>query len=63
MPYPVIDIDECITCGACMEACPMDVLDVADAFVEVVEGESCTGCGSCLDACPAGAITEIAEDD
>lgn len=63
MSYPVIETDDCIGCGACMEACPMDVLDIAEEFVEVVDQDSCIGCGACLEACPVGAIAEIADDE
>ncbi|MBP3885209.1 MAG: 4Fe-4S binding protein [Olsenella sp.] len=61
MSHPVIDTDACVACGACADACPVDVIEVEDVAT-VANGDDCIGCGSCLDACPVGAITEIAED-
>ena len=52
MAHPVIDADECISCGV------LELQDVAT----VVDEDSCAACGACQEACPAGAITEIAED-
>ena len=60
MAHPVIDADECIACGVCVDSCPAGVLEVNDVAV-VTDEDSCVGCGACQDACPAGAITEIAE--
>ena len=55
MAHPVINADECVACGVCVDTCPCDVLELEDV-------DSCVACGSCQEACPAGAITEIAED-
>ncbi len=62
MSHPVIVADECISCGVCVDACPVGVLELGDESAEVVDGDACIACGACLDACPAGAITEIVED-
>ena len=59
--HPVINTDDCIACGACVDACPMGVIEVED-FATVVNGDDCVGCEACLGACPVEAITEIAED-
>ena len=62
MSHPVIDTDECIACGVCVDTCPADVLSLGDSCAEVTDADACVACGACKDACPAGAITEIAED-
>lgn len=61
MAHPVIDADECISCGVCVDTCPCGVLELQDVAT-VVDEDSCAACGACQEACPAGAITEIAED-
>ena len=60
MAHPVIDADECISCGVCVDTCPCGVLELQDVAT-VVDEDSCAACGACQEACPAGAITEIAE--
>ena len=62
MAHPVVNSDECIACGICVEACPNEVLEVSGASVEVVNEDSCIACGECLEECPMGAITEVIED-
>ena len=61
MAHPVIDADECIACGVCVDDCPQGVLELQDVAT-VVDEDSCIACGVCQDNCPAGAITEIAVD-
>lgn len=62
MAHPVIDTDECVGCGICVEACPQDVLEISGGVAEVENEDSCIACGECEEACPMGAITEILED-
>lgn len=52
------DEDKCISCGACVNLCPMKALAFDEARkVNLVEGK-CNGvtCGLCVDACPVRAI-------
>ena len=56
----VINEDRCKGCELCDEACPRDVLRLADGRfnakgyqpVEVVDMEQCTGCVVCAIICP-----------
>lgn len=61
MSYPVIEVDECIGCGVCIDACPCEVLDLESDVIAIKEADDCVGCGACVDACPTGAISEIAD--
>ena len=62
MAHPVINADECIGCGICVDACPQEVLEVTGGVVEAVNEDACIACGECVEECPMGAIPEIAED-
>ena len=62
MAHPVINADECIGCGICVDGCPSEVLEVVGGVVEATNEDECTGCGNCVEECPMGVITEIAED-
>ena len=52
----VIDQDACISCGACADACPVEVIDASDKATLTNEDE-CLECGACVSACPVEAIT------
>ena len=47
--------DECLSCGACAETCPVSAIAEGDAHYEV-DADACIDCGACEDACPVGAI-------
>lgn len=50
------DSNECIGCGACVEICPVDAVNIVDDLAEV-DLDWCIGCGVCAVVCPATAIT------
>ncbi len=50
-----INKDECVGCGSCKEACPMDAIK-ADGDKFAVDADVCVDCGACEGACPTGAI-------
>ena len=56
MAAPTVNADECTACGACVDACPCEVLQLEDVAV-VANPDECTECGTCVDECPTGAIT------
>jgi len=54
--FAVIDPDECVGCGICVERCQVDAISEKDD-VAVVDKERCIGCGLCVTGCPS----EVAE--
>ncbi len=62
--YPVIDVENCIECGACINKCTHEVYDKESSFPKVVNPEGCIdGCTGCQKLCPTGAIEYIGESD
>ena len=58
LQHPVVDLSQCIGCGACVRACPEDgVLSILHGQAVVVHGARCVGHGMCAAACPTGAIS------
>jgi hydrogenase-4 component H len=66
-----VDIDKCIGCGACINACPPRLISMVDQNsrrrIEFTLGR-CTYCGRCADICPEKAILmtkefELSTDD
>jgi electron transfer flavoprotein alpha subunit len=53
--------DECVACGACIDACPFPgAIEVNDVAVLT---DKCTGCGACADSCPTDAIEVTKQED
>ena len=48
--------DECISCGACAETCPVSAISEGDEHY-VIDADVCIDCGACEDGCPVGAIS------
>jgi len=59
-----VDVNRCIGCGACVEACRVGAIALAgDPARAHVEGGACTGCGSCLDVCREDAVSFVIQGD
>ncbi len=52
----VINEETCIGCGACIESCPTEALEMVDEKAKV-DAEKCVDCGACIDECPVEAIS------
>ena len=49
--------DNCISCGACAEACPQECITEGDDKF-VIDADKCISCGACAGACPVDAPEE-----
>ena len=50
----IINVDECIGCGACVDECPVGAIAEKDGKY-VINADECLDCGACEGACPVGA--------
>jgi len=48
--------DECIACGACADACPVEAIKEGDKYT--IDADTCISCGACAGTCPVGAPVE-----
>jgi electron transport complex protein RnfB len=53
---PMIDVERCTGCNACVDTCPMDALSLDESQEAVRNPDRCIGCGLCVSACPEGSI-------
>ena len=51
-----VDPEKCSGCGACVDECPTDAIEMKDDKAVVNEDE-CVDCGACVDVCPCEAIS------
>ncbi len=49
--------DDCISCGACADGCPVSCISEGDGKYEI-DAEQCIECGACADTCPVGAPSQ-----
>jgi ferredoxin len=55
-----IDPERCTGCGACLEVCRSDAIEIQDGFARVL-AERCTECGTCVEVCPQGGVLLLVE--
>ncbi|MFO7911816.1 MAG: 4Fe-4S binding protein [Desulfotignum sp.] len=61
---PYFNLDLCMACSICVEACPANALDITLQKVKdlhpypfLIREAQCMGCGFCARACPVDAVT------
>ena len=54
--YGTYQIDEdCISCGTCIDECPIDAISEGEPYY--IDPEICVCCGICAEICPVGCIS------
>ncbi len=58
MKKPVVDLELCIGCGACVDTCP-EVFELRDEKAYVIAPEKCNTCNckETVDICPMQSIS------
>ncbi len=49
--------DECVSCGTCVDECPVEAISEGDGKYEI-DADTCISCGACAGTCPTGVISE-----
>ncbi len=52
-----IELAKCISCGRCVEVCPLDTLRLDEQGKPYDKYNECWYCGCCEQMCPSSAIT------
>jgi Fe-S-cluster-containing hydrogenase component 2 len=52
----VVNKDNCVGCGLCVDACPNSAIKMVDETA-VVDPDVCIDCEACVGECPNGAIS------
>jgi len=55
----VVDPEECISCGVCIERCPVDAIANDENDKARVDRPKCIGCGVCVIGCVSDAIEMV----
>lgn len=53
----VVDPDTCISCGICIERCPVKAIALDESGKAKVDRTKCIGCGVCVIKCPTQALS------
>lgn len=57
----IVDLDACVECEDCVQSCPVNAIELADAIH--VDRQKCLGCGICAGNCPSDAISLCLRED
>ena len=57
---PWINKDECVSCGICVDKCPVNAIFMEEEKAKIKMDE-CIHCGTCHSVCPEGAVRHDSE--
>jgi ferredoxin len=58
---PWINEDLCVSCGVCVDDCPVGAISMKENQAAVINEEECIRCGRCHDICPQEAVRHDSE--
>jgi ferredoxin len=56
MDFPKVDPEVCTGCGACVDICPIEAIELKND-IAVINTNECTNCRVCESECPVEAIS------
>ena len=64
-PLPIyeIDVEKSVSCGICMDVCPVDAIVGEGKAARYIDQAKCVQCGTCFEKCPADAIFISGQQD
>lgn len=51
-----VDKSACNSCGACVNVCPRDAIEIGEDGKAIIDQTKCNQCGKCIAVCPEDAI-------
>ena len=51
--------DECISCGACEDVCPVTCISEVEDGKRLIDEDACIDCGACAGVCPVSCIDQV----
>jgi len=58
---PWINEDLCVSCGVCVDDCPVGAITLEENQTAVINEDECIRCGQCHDICPQEAVRHDSE--
>ena len=58
---PWVNEDLCMSCGVCVDDCPVGAITLKDNQKAAINEDECIRCGQCHDVCPQEAVRHDSE--
>jgi len=58
---PWVNEDLCVSCGVCVDDCPVGAITLKDDQKAIINEDECIRCGRCHDVCPQEAVRHDSE--
>ncbi|MGV9171105.1 MAG: 4Fe-4S binding protein [Promethearchaeia archaeon] len=56
--WVIVDLEECVASGECVEICPVECYEIIEGKVDVENIGECIECMACQGICPTEAILD-----